>query len=75
MSAKDYQVDGDHYAKRKIQPIDYIISNKLGFCEGNIVKYVSRWKEKGGLSDLLKAKHYIEFLIEEWERDSDNDVR
>jgi hypothetical protein len=75
MSAKDYQVDWRSLRKKEIQPIDYIISNKLGFCEGNVVKYVSRWKEKGGLSDLLKAKHYIEFLIEEWERDCDNDVR
>ena len=51
------------------------MANKLGFCEGNVVKYVSRWRDKGGLSDLLKAKHYIEFLIEEWERDCDNDLR
>lgn len=75
MKARDYQVAGDHYAKIEIQPIDYIMANKLGFCEGNVVKYVSRWRNKGGLNDLLKAKHYIEFLIEEWERDCDNDVR
>jgi hypothetical protein len=75
MSAKDYQVSGDHYANKAIQPIEYILANDLGFCEGNVVKYVSRWRDKGGLSDLLKAKHYIEFLIEEWERDCDNDVR
>jgi hypothetical protein len=42
MSAKDYQVSGDHYASKAIQPIEYIISNKLGFCEGNVVKYVSQ---------------------------------
>ena len=75
MSAKDYQIQGDHYANKAIQPIEYIMANKLGFCEGNVVKYVSRWKEKGALSDSLKAKHYIEFLIEGWERDCDNDVR
>lgn len=75
MKARDYQVAGDHYAKIEIQPIDYIMANKLGFCEGNVIKYVSRWRNKGGLNDLLKAKHYIEFLIEEWERDCDNDVR
>jgi hypothetical protein len=75
MSAKDYQVQGDHYLTKAIQPIDYILANGLGYCEGNVVKYISRWKEKGALSDLLKAKHYIEFLIEGWERDSDNDVR
>jgi len=75
MRAKDYQVQGDHYANKAIQPIEYIMANKLGFCEGNVVKYVSRWRNKGGLNDLLKAKHYIEFLIEEWERDCDNDLR
>jgi hypothetical protein len=47
MSAKDYQVQGDHYANKAIQPIEYIMSNNLGFCEGNVVKYVSRWKDKG----------------------------
>lgn len=75
MSAKDYQVAGDHYASKAIQPIDYILANGLGFCEGNVVKYVSRWREKGGLNDLLKAKHYIEFLIEGEKNDCDNDVR
>jgi hypothetical protein len=74
MSAKDYQVQGDHYASKAIQPIEYIMSNTVGFCEGNVIKYISRWREKGGLNDLLKAKHYIEFLIEEWEIDCNNDV-
>lgn len=57
------QVGGDHYAKQAIQPIEFILANKLGFCEANVVKYVSRHKEKGGLQDLLKAKHYIDLLI------------
>lgn len=63
-SAKDKQVGGDHYKINRIQPIDYIMKNELGFCEGNVVKYVTRWKDKGGVDDLLKAKHYLEFLIE-----------
>lgn len=58
------QVGGDHYTKMKIQPIEYIIKNKLGYIVGNIVKYVSRYKEKGGIEDLRKAKHYIDMLIE-----------
>jgi len=61
------QVDGNHYIKCSIQPIDYIIGNKLGFCEGNVVKYVTRYKDKGGLSDLNKAMHYLEMLIIEEE--------
>ena len=63
--ATDIQIDGDHYAKQTIQPVDYIIGNKLGFCEGNIVKYITRYKDKGGVKDLEKARHYIDFLIED----------
>lgn len=64
MSAKDYQIGGQHYKNKGIQPIEYIMSNGLDFCEGNVVKYVSRWRDKNGLDDLLKARHYIDFLIE-----------
>lgn len=64
MKALDVQVAGDHYKDKAIQPVMYIHANKLGFCEGNVIKYVSRWKDKGGVDDLLKAKHYIELLIE-----------
>lgn len=58
------QVGGSHYQDRAIQPIDYIIANDLNFCEGSVVKYITRWKYKNGIEDLEKAKHYIEFLIE-----------
>jgi hypothetical protein len=58
------QVGGDHYSKYAIQPTEYIIKNKLNFCEGNVVKYVTRWRDKGGVDDLKKAKHYIDMLIE-----------
>jgi hypothetical protein len=58
------QVGGDHYTKRAIQPIEYIWANGLEFSEGNVVKYVTRWKDKGGIKDLEKAKHHIELLIE-----------
>ncbi len=62
--AKAEQIGGDHYKKYAIQPIDFITANKLEWCEGNIVKYVTRWKDKGGLQDLLKARHYLDLLIE-----------
>jgi hypothetical protein len=58
------QVGGSHYKKYKIQPVEFIIKNNIGFVEGNILKYVLRFKEKGGVSDLEKAKHYIELLID-----------
>jgi hypothetical protein len=58
------QVGGGHYKDAFIQPIEYIHINKLGFIEGNVVKYITRWKDKNGVEDLKKAKHYIELLIE-----------
>ncbi len=60
----DAQVAGDHYKKLKIQPIEYIHANGIPFAEGNVIKYVSRWRVKGGIKDLEKAKHFIEMLIE-----------
>jgi hypothetical protein len=64
MSALDMQVGGIHYKDKTIQPVEYIHANHLGYCEGNIVKYVSRWRQKNGIADLEKAKHYLEILIE-----------
>jgi hypothetical protein len=58
------QVGGDHYMDKSIQPWDYIVSNNLGFLEGNIVKYITRWKDKNGVADLRKAQHYLAKLIE-----------
>lgn len=63
-SALNTQVGGGHYKDKAIQPIIYIHANNLGFCEGNVVKYITRWREKNGIADLEKAKHYIELLIE-----------
>lgn len=57
------QVGGTHYDTLKIEPIDYIEANSLDFHEGNIIKYVTRWKTKNGLEDLKKAKWYIDRLI------------
>jgi len=62
--ANTQQVGGSHYKDKAIQPWDYIASNSLGYLEGNVVKYVSRWREKGGLEDLKKAQHYLTKLIE-----------
>jgi hypothetical protein len=62
--ANDVQVAGDHYKSQPIQPWDYIAVNGLGYFEGNVVKYVSRWRDKGGVDDLRKARHYLDKLIE-----------
>jgi hypothetical protein len=56
-----------HYTQWKIQPITFITANKLNFCQGNVIKYVMRYKEKNGLEDLKKAKVYIDYLIQELE--------
>ena len=64
MTANEEQVGGRHYIEKSIQPWDYIIANKMGYLEGNIIKYVSRYKEKGGVEDLIKAAHYLDKLIE-----------
>ena len=58
------QIGGDHYKNRAIQPIEYCHKNKLGPCESAVVKYITRWREKGGLQDLEKAKHTIDLLID-----------
>ena len=58
------QVAGTHYKDLPIQPVEYIHANAIGYFEGNVIKYVSRWRKKNGIADLEKAKHYIELLIE-----------
>lgn len=63
-SALNVQVAGSHYKNLAIQPVEYIHANGIGYFEGNVIKYVSRWKAKSGIKDLEKAKHYIELLIE-----------
>ena len=64
MSALDTQVGGNHYKGRAIQPVQYIHANGLGFIEGSVVKYVTRWRDKGGVADLEKARHLLALLIE-----------
>lgn len=64
MSANKTQIGGTHYRAKKIQPWDFIAANGLGFFEGNVVKYVCRHREKGGIDDLRKARHYLDKLIE-----------
>jgi hypothetical protein len=58
------QVGGNHYSKLAIQPVEYIHRNGIPFIEGSVIKYVTRWRDKGGVKDLEKAKHFIELLLE-----------
>lgn len=53
-----------HYYKNGIEPITFIRSNNLNFAEGNVIKYITRYKQKGGTADLKKAEYYIKELID-----------
>ena len=64
IKASKTQIGGNHYSDMAIQPTEFIHKNNLSFIQGNIIKYVCRYKSKGGIEDLNKAKHYIDLLIE-----------
>lgn len=65
--AMSQQIGGSHYTKLKIQPMEYSMANSLGAAEHTVIKYVTRWKDKGGLEDLKKARHTLDLLIEHME--------
>lgn len=67
MKASDIQEGGNHYKYFPIQPTEFIYKNNIPFIEGNVIKYVCRWKQKNGVQDLKKAKHYIDLLIQFYE--------
>ena len=64
MSAFETQVGGSHYAKLAIQPMEYSMANKLDACQHTAIKYITRFRDKNGKDDLLKAIHVIQMLIE-----------
>lgn len=66
MSALDIQEGGNHYKTKTVQPVEYCMANSIGFMEGSVIKYVTRWRDKGGIEDLKKARHFLDMLIE-WE--------
>ncbi len=63
-SPLEVQVGGGHYKDMPIQPVEYIHKNNLGFIEGCIIKYITRYREKNGVEDLKKIKHFVDLLIE-----------
>ena len=63
-SALDVQIGGGHYKQFAIQPVEFIHKNGIPFIEGNCIKYLCRWRDKGGVEDLKKVKHYLDLLIE-----------
>lgn len=64
MKADDKQISGNHYKEMSIQPWTYVHANNLGYFEGSAIKYITRWRSKGGIADIQKAIHFLEKLIE-----------
>lgn len=64
VSPLDTQIGGSHYKNFKIQPIEFIHANNLDFLQGSIIKYVARFRNKNGRTDLEKARHFIDLLIQ-----------
>jgi hypothetical protein len=58
------QIGGSHYKQYAIQPVEYAMANNLNYCQANAIKYVTRYRDKNGKEDLLKAIHNIQILIE-----------
>ena len=67
------QEGGNHYKSFVIQPVEFAMLNGLDACQANIVKYVCRYKDKNGVADLLKAKHYVDLLIYFYEKENKSD--
>ena len=64
MSALDIQIGGSHYKYTGMQPIEFIVALNLNFIEGNIVKYITRYKNKNGVQDIMKCIRYSQLAIE-----------
>ena len=71
-SALELQIGGNHYKDMVIQPVEFITANNLGFIEGCIIKYLCRYKVKGGVRDLQKAQHFLNILLEINNKEEDN---
>ena len=55
--------DPKHYSRWKIEPVQFMMENEIPYVEGNVIKYIMRWRYKGGLEDLHKAREYLNILI------------
>lgn len=64
MTALDTQIAGTHYKDFSIQPVEFIVKNKIPFLDGNAIKYIVRHRAKGGADDIRKAIHYLQMILE-----------
>ena len=69
--ALDTQVGGGHYKDMKIQPVEFIVANKIAYREGNVIKYITRHEKKNGIEDVKKALHYCQMIIDEYKEKDD----
>ena len=65
----DNQIGGSHYTSKKVQPwtaMEAWMSEEAfkGYIWGNVIKYIARWEDKGGVEDLKKCRHYLDKLID-----------
>jgi len=65
MGALEIQVGGGHYKSLAIQPVRFWQSNLMGASEGSAIKYVTRWRDKGGVEDLRKARHFLDLILDD----------
>ena len=72
-NSNERQVGGGHYCT-PIQHWDYVAANNLDYFQGQITKYVSRWKKKNGVQDLEKAQHFLEKYLEIARSDSEGEA-
>lgn len=61
----NWKQQGSSHYKLAIEPLEYILANAVPYCEGNVIKYVTRHKQKGGADDIKKAIHYLQVILEE----------
>lgn len=64
LTAFSQQEGGDHYTNMSPQPMEFILGNDIHYTEGRVIEYMARWRVKGGVSDLKKARHLLDLLIE-----------
>lgn len=74
-TANEIQHGGSHYKKLKIQHWDYVEANNIPYLEACAIKYLTRWRDKGGVEDLRKAIHFIQKRIELTEQEKTNDTK
>lgn len=70
-----YQVGGDHYKKYEYQPVEFFADLQIGFNRANAIKYLVRWKDKGGVEDLKKAVQYLRFVKQEQDKNDEKVFR